>query len=196
MYLLSKIIARHRYTTTVAALLVLIILGFGYFSFNLFCATRRAQKERANTVQWASVEGAKGLALDRQVVFTFFLRAWHQESVKQSKWLYNLLAEGCKEKKAAKFLLDIRSLEIKEADFRRDLSEKYAWFADFIIGEYHYKNNDREKAVEAYRSSYTAIEQLVQRGQLGIDRLLVSRLMGRLDELNASDKRQIEKIEN
>ena len=192
IYLLRKIIARHRYTTTVAALLVLIMLGFGYFSFNLYCSTRRAQKERANTVQWATLEGTKGLAFDRQVVFTFFLQAWHQDSVKQAKWTNNLLAKGCKEKKAAEFLLDTRSLEMKESAFRRDLSGQYAWFADFIVGEYHYKNGERDKALKAYKSSYAAIEQLIQKGQFGIDRLLASRLMGRLDELNASDKKKVE----
>ena len=189
MYLLRKIISRHRYTTTVAALLVLIILGFGYFSFELYCTTRRAQKDRANTAQWASVEGAKKQSFTRQMLFTFFLRAWHEGKSNEAKAVADGLYEDSKEKKAAEFLLSPTSLAEKETDFRRALPDNYAWFADFIFGEYHYKNGDHQKALEAYQRGYKAIQQLKQRSQAGIDNNLFARqLVARLRELGVADK--------
>jgi serine/threonine protein kinase len=189
MYLLSKIIARHRYTTTVAALLALIILGFGYFSFYLYRSAKRAQKERANTVQWASVEGAKKASFTRQMLFTFFLRAWHEGKSSEAKVVADGLYEDSKEKKAAEFLLSPASLAEKEAGFRRALSDRYAWFSDFIVGEHHYKNGDRKKALEVYRRSYKAIQQLMQQEQPGIENSLFARqLAARLRELGVADK--------
>jgi serine/threonine protein kinase len=196
MYLLSKIIARHRYTTTVAALLVLIILGFGYFSFDFYCSAKRAQREQASTAQWASAEGAKKLSFTRQMLFTVFLRAWHEGKSSEAKAVADGLYEDSKEKKAAEFLLSPASLAEKKVGFRRALPDNYAWFADFIVGEYHYKNGDRQKALEAYRSGYKAIQQLIQQGQSGIGNSLFARqLVARLRELGVADK-QVEKTEN
>jgi serine/threonine protein kinase len=189
MYLMRKIISRHRYTTTVAGLLVLIILGFGYFSFDSYLTAKKAQQEQADRTQWASAEGAKKLSFTRQMLFTFFLRAWHEgqnsEAIAAAGGLYG----DSKEKMAAEFLLSPTSLAEKEAGFRRALSDKYAWFADFIVGEYHYKNGNREKALDAYRRGYTTIQQLMQQGQSGIDKSLFARqLTARLREFSAADK--------
>ncbi len=189
LYLLSKIIARHRYTTTVAALLVLIVLGFGYISFDLYCTMRRAQREQASTVQWASVEGAKKQSFTRQMLFTFFLRAWHEGKSSEAKAVADGLYEDSKEKMAAEFLLSPASIAEKEADFRRALPDNYAWFADFTVGEYHYKNGNRKKALDAYRLGYKSIQQLMQQGQPGIDKSLFARqLIARLRELDSAEK--------
>lgn len=188
LYLLRKIIARHRYTTTVAALLVLIIFGFAYFSFDLYMTTRKAKQDKTNTKQWASVEGIKNLMRERQWTFTFFLQAWHQGRTSQAKSISNILAKGCKEQKAAVFLLDPASLAEKETVFRQSLSDEYTWFADYIIGEYHYKNGDRKKALQAYQRSYDAIQELSQSNKLGVDKWLITQVLAKLDELNAADR--------
>lgn len=189
MYLLRKIISRHRYTTTVAVLLVLIILGFGFFSFNLYCQTQTAQKAQADTKQWASAEAAKKASFTRQMLFTFFLRAWSEGKNSEAKAVAEGLTEGSKEQMAAGFLLSPGSLAEREAGFRQALSDKYAWFADYIVGEYHYKNGDRDKALEVYRRGYKAIRQLIQQGQPGIEKSLFARqLVARLRELGAADK--------
>lgn len=189
LYLMRKIISRHRYTTTVAVLLVLIILGFGFFSFNLYCQTQTARKAQADTKQWASAEGAKGASYTRHMLFTYFLRAWHDGRSSRAKELAKGLYEGSKEKIAADFLLSPDSLAEKEAGFRRALSDKYAWFADYIVGEYHYKNGDRKKALEAYQSSYKFIRELIQQGQPGIEKsMFVKQITNRLLKLGAADK--------
>ncbi len=189
LYLMRKIISRHRYTTTVAVLLVLIILGFGFFSFNLYCQTQKAQQAQADTKQWASAEAAKTISYKRQMLFAYFLRAWHEGNNSEAKAAAGALTKGSKEQIAADFLLSPGSLAEKEAGFRRALSDGYAWFADYIVGEYHYKNGDRQKALEAYQRSYKFIRELIQQGQPGIEKsLFVKQLTNRLLKLGAADE--------
>jgi serine/threonine protein kinase len=188
LYLMRKIISRHRYTTTVAVLLVLIILGFGFFSFNLYCQTKTARKAQADTKQWASAEAAVHLIHIRQMLFTYFLGEWQKGRDSEAKQIAKLFVWDCTEKRAATFLLDPTPLADKEADFRRILSDEYAWLADFIIGEHHYKNGDRKKALEAYQRCYIAIRQLSKSNQRRVGNWLVKQLRERLNELNAADK--------
>ena len=189
MYLMRKIISRHRYTTTVVALLLLIMLGFGYFSFDSYLTAKEAQKESEATMGQFRAEAARNLAFTRQMLLTVFLRAWHEGKNSEAKAVADGLYEDSKEKRAAEFLLSPASLAEKEADFRRALSDKYTWFADFIVGEYHYKNGDRKDALDAYRRCYKAIQQLIQHGQSGIDKSIFARqLIARLRELDAADK--------
>lgn len=191
MYLLRKIIARHRYTSTVAALLVLIIFGFAYFSFDLYITTKEAQQGQDDTKQWASLETARSLRLTRQTLFTSFLGEWQQGRNNEAKAIANILFilfSDCKEKKAAEFLLSSASLAEKESDFRQTLSDEYVWLADFIVGEYHYKNGNRKKALETYQRSYTAIQQLPESNQRRVGVWLGRQLLARLHELGAADK--------
>jgi len=70
IYLLRKIIARHRYTSSVAGLLLLIIIGFTYFSFDLYITAKKA-KQKSDTIakRW-SKEAGRNLTLSRQLTFT------------------------------------------------------------------------------------------------------------------------------
>ena len=77
-YLLRKIIARHRYTSTVAALLLLIIIGFAYVSFDLYITAKKAQRDTEDYATQLTAETARRVALSRPFVFTFFLEAWRQ----------------------------------------------------------------------------------------------------------------------
>ncbi|NIP28159.1 MAG: protein kinase [Phycisphaerae bacterium] len=187
MYVLRKIMARHRYTTTVVVLLLLIILGFAYFSFNLYITTIRAERGRDDTKQWAYLEAASTLRRNRQTLFTAFLGEWQQgrdsEAKAIAKILYNLFRDS-KEKQAAQFLLNPSPLAEKESDFRRALTEEYAWLADFIVGEYHYREGSRKEALEAYQRSYGAIKQMPEDSRQRVGVWLVRQLMARLGDLD------------
>ncbi len=191
MYVLRKIIARHRYTTTVAVLLLLIILGFAYFSFNLYLSTRKAEQGQDDTKQWASLDAAKRRVITRQTLFTTFLGEWQQGRNNEAKVIAKILFNSfrdSKEKKAAEFLLSPTSLDEKEADFRRSLSDEYIWLADFIVGEYHYKNGNRKKALETYQRCYGAIRQMPESNQKHVGVWLARQLRARLGELGTADK--------
>lgn len=162
LYLLRKIIARHRYTSTVAALLMLIILGFAYTSTDLYLSQRKANKERETIAnEWAE-EARRVPTLYRRLIFGSFLRAWEDGNNREAANLYMQLLDDTKEKKAAGFLLNPNSLAEKEDDFRDSLSNDPTGFADFAVGEHHLRNGDNEGALKAYRNSYDTLLALRQ----------------------------------
>ncbi|UCG59438.1 MAG: protein kinase [Phycisphaerales bacterium] len=158
-YLLRKIIARHRYTSTVAALLLLIILGFAYVSFDMYMTARQAQKE-SNVIaeQWAK-EAARVPTLTRRMLFTGFLRAWHSGNNRDAVTKASQFISVSKERKAIQFLLSPDAVVEKEAGFRKSLADDYTGFADFVIGEHHLRDGDGKAALAAYQSSSEAIRQ-------------------------------------
>ena len=191
LYLLRKIIARHRYTSTVAALLLLIVLGFSLVSFDLYITAKKAQKELETTANDLTIEAKETLASFRRMTslcFTYILQAWRDGRNKDAFAMSRYLNDGSKEKKAAFFLLDPAPLAKKETDFVKALSGGYVWFADFIVAEHYLKDENRQRALEAYQRSYQAIEQLSQSSRSAGDRLLMDQVRARLYELNAADK--------
>jgi serine/threonine protein kinase len=187
-YLLRKIIARHRYTSTVAALLLLIIIGFAYVSFDLYITAKKAQRKAEDYATQLTAETARGIALSRPLVFNFFLEAWRQGRNQQAAFVFSFLSEGSREREAAKFLIDPDPVTEKEADFRHALSGDNSWFAEFIIGENHLKNGNRKEALEAYKRSYESVRQVSQGSGVGVDGLLVEQVKKRLEELDAVDE--------
>ena len=187
-YLLRKIIARHRYTSTVAALLLLIIIGFAYVSFDLYITAKKAQREAEDYATQLSAETTRRIALSRPFVFTFFLEAWRQGRNQQAIFVFSFLSEGSKEREAARFLINPNPVAEKEADFRQALSGDNSWFAEFIIGESHLRNGSRKEALEAYKRSYEAVRQASQGSGLGVGGLLVEQVKRRLEELDTVDE--------
>jgi hypothetical protein len=186
IYLLRKIIVRHRYASAVAALLLLIILSFAYVSFALYLSAEKArQKSEAIAQQWSS-EGAKLVSLSQQLMplaFTKFLQAWREGNNKQAYAIALYLGADSKEKKAASFLLDRRELAEKYDNFRKDFSGQDTWFVDFVLGEHYLKKGDKEKANEAYRRSYRALMRVAAENKSDIDKLLEEQIKSNLYEL-------------
>jgi len=139
VYLLRKIIARHRYTSTVVGLLLVIILSFAYVSLNLYVTAKKAQRESESLAKRWNAEATNNLMFARQVTFTLFLQAYRDGRSGEAKEIAGYFAKGSKEKMASEFLLDSKSLAEKESGFRRGLSDKSPWFVDFILGEHYLK---------------------------------------------------------
>jgi tetratricopeptide (TPR) repeat protein len=188
MYLLRKIIARHRYTSTVAALLLLIIIGFAYVSFDLYMTTKKAKQQTEDYARELAMQIARGRALERQSAFSMFLEAWRQNDVSRAGLVFGYMSKGSKEKKAARFLADSKPVADKESDFRRSISEENSWFAEFIIGESHLKNGNRKEALEAFKRSYESVSQSSRGDKSGADAWILEQLEQRLQDLSSADK--------
>ena len=202
LYLLRKIISRHRYSTTVAALLLLIILSFLSVSCFLYRTAENARQDASTTADKWAAEASKVLILSRQLTFLHFLKAWREGRYGFAGWTARFLTDGSKEKKGAAFLLDPNSLAKGDADFRKALLDENVWFADFILGEYYFKNGNHKEALEAYQRSYQAIRQLSgfedlqkdgqerspRSNQLDVYELLEMQVKARLYDLNVSEK--------
>jgi len=194
MYLLRKIIARHRYTSAVAALLLLIIIGFAYVSFDLYLTAKKAQRETEDYAGQLTNQIARSRALERGSAFTMFLDAWRQNNISRAGLVFGYMSEGSKEKKAARFLADPSPVADKESDFRRSISDEDNWFAEFIIGESHLKGGSRKEALEAFRRSYEAAGRSSQVDKLGADGWILEQLEKRLQDLNSADKSAEEEV--
>ena len=59
------------------------------------------------------------------------------------------------------------------------------WFADFVVGEFHLKNDYREQALQAYDRSNQAIQELSKGSAL--DSLLYAQVKARLYELRVAE---------
>lgn len=180
LYLLKKIVSRHRYTSTVAVLLLLIIISFSYISFYLYTRSKQARTDFENIGRQWSEESTRNLQISRQLNFMTFLDVWNSGETRQAKGIADFIASGSKEKIGAMFLLDLRPTSEKEVEFRKKLPKDSAWFADFIIGERYLKNGNQKKALEAYIQSYKEIRQMPQVNQSIFDKLLIYQVMSRL----------------
>ncbi|MFH1717284.1 MAG: serine/threonine-protein kinase, partial [Planctomycetota bacterium] len=194
-YLLRKIIARHRYASAVAALLLLIVIGFAYVSFDLYMTAEKARRESEVYARQLTAQTARNVALTRPFVFTFFMEAWRQNRNPQAALVFTYLSEGSKEQKAARFLFDARPVAEKEADLRLAVSAEESWFAEFIIGENHLKNGSLNEAREAYERSQETIRELRKRSGAAVPAWQVEQIEARLKELDLARKRTGENAE-
>jgi serine/threonine protein kinase len=183
IYVLRKLLARHRYATAVAGLLLVIILSASYTSFDQYTVAKKALKESQASLKRSMESERKSLSALRRLLFAGFLEAWHKGQKNEARKRVDYIGKGYKEEKAAHFLLDPRPLAEKEPEFRRLLSKDQTGFVDLVIGEHHLKDGNHEAALKAYQNSYKIL-----RGNPDVDMWIVRTLRARLDELTAGDE--------
>ena len=187
MYLLRKIIARHRYTSTVVALLAIIVIGFAWISFELFKRSEKALDESeklAKNYAQQAITSQKLLTAAKPLFFADFLQAWRdRQGQAERKALYFQAESRERERKAAFFLLSRSTSPETDSTFRKSFSDSETWFADFIIGERRLMDGDKDKALEAFQTSYQAIRQLPEDARTGFDELMIDYVKARLYDL-------------
>jgi predicted Ser/Thr protein kinase len=188
-YLLRKVMARHRHTSTVVGLLALIVVAFGYVSFDLLLAAQKTQRELEIVARQSAREAAANLAFARQTTLTFFLQAWQDRQTERAQAVAAFFRgeTGSREEKAIRFLFDERPLEQKVAEFRQGLNLEAPGFTDFIIGEHHLHDGNRLAAFEAYQCSWSTIQESAEDQSSRADRWLATHVKARLAELKSSD---------
>jgi serine/threonine protein kinase len=189
MYLLRKIVARHRYSASVAGLVLLIIVSFSYSSVYLHGQAREAQLEADSVAEQWSKESVRNLKTSQQLALLTFLRVWHEGDNERAQWIAGLLAPDSKEKQGADFLLDQRVLAVKEAAFWQRFPGEPEWFPDFIFGEEHVKNGNRQEAIEAFQRSHEAMSQSARDEEPVLDSLFKEHIKARLYDLAVAAKR-------
>ena len=152
LYLLRKLVARHRYTSTVAALVLVITAGFMAFSLQLSMRLRRANWELVEQNQQSLERTAEFAHLADTAVLGKFLEAWHKGDRSSATWFATPFAEGTRQAVAVRFLLDERPLSDKIDEFRKKLQKSEPGFMEFIIAEHCLKDGDRQQAAYFYRA--------------------------------------------
>ncbi|MBN2272275.1 MAG: protein kinase [Sedimentisphaerales bacterium] len=186
MYLLRKIIARHRYTSTVVALLAIIVIAFAWISFELFKQSERALDESKLIARDYAIQAqkyGKTTLGAKPLYFALFLKEWREGRIDNAKKMARYFQIGSTEDKAAIVLLADASSSEKEDRIHKSFSGERAWFADFIIGERRLMDGSRDEALEAFHSSYDRIRQLPQESRTSFDDLMIDFVKARLYDL-------------
>jgi len=194
LYVLRKIMARHRYTTTVVALLVAIVLGFGAISFELLKKSQKQGREKeaitANLRREAK-ESAQRYSVITPLLFTRFLQAWRDDRTVDAQWMGRYFGHESKDSsewKAAFFLLSGPPTPEKEQTFKNAFAPEHAWFPQFIIGEHYFKAGNKTKAFDAYHRGYQALENHPAQKRPDFDKLVIEQLKAKLYELRTEEK--------
>lgn len=155
IYLLRKIVARHRFTCTVGALLTVIVLGFLISYGTLWAQSGRMEREYQEKLHEAAARIHELESLAPITVFTvYFLPAWHSDNQSQRDRAAQYLtsSSGTRENAAVRFLLEgERPMAEKVAAFRGKWAEKEPFFTELVIAEVYLKDGSRAEAAKGYR---------------------------------------------
>ena len=191
LYVLRKLMTKHWYVTTVVGLLLVIMLGFGSISLNLYLraveAARRTD-ERNKALLSASSQREEEAAMTRRQVellarqnaTVWFLLAWHQGRTAEAQAISGSLKSGSRERAATLFLLDPRPLAEKEDEFRDAMGKAQPGFVEYIVGEHYLKDGIIPEAIVAFRHA----------AQHEADSWLAARAKARRDALKAPSSSQ------
>jgi serine/threonine protein kinase len=190
IYLLRKLLNKHRYTSIVVGLLLLIVLGFLYVSFDLYITASKAQRKSNAIAEESAAKTARNIALEQRVLelqwtFSHFLEVWDSGRLGQIPYIatYFKQTEGCeREYEAVFFWTDSRPLTEKVNEFRQKLEKSEPCFAEFVIAEYYLRKGSRAEAIKAYRKC------LLYDAHLEKDQWLAVRVKSRLYELNDENR--------
>ena len=151
IYLFRKFIVRHRTTSIIVGLLLVIIVATSFISLYFYNQARVALKESQSRQNAYKTQAKRNLTLVNQVAFASFLELWYDGKITRARDFAIYFNRRSPERMASLFLLDSRPLFEKEPDFREKLSEDNPGFWDFIMGEFHLKNKNKAAAIEAYK---------------------------------------------
>lgn len=157
IYLLKKIVRRHRYASASVALMIVIVMCFGCLSFWSALEARRtlAARQRLNTLGNQIVGAQQDLAAEvrtemQQHAFGWFLLAWHQHRSAEAEQIRTLFPASSPYVAAANFLLDQSPLAEKEVDLRKALGPDGRVLAQFVMGEHYLFHGQGGEALAAY----------------------------------------------
>lgn len=181
-YLLRKFIARHRTISIIVGLLLIIIVSTFFISLYSYSQMRGLLKDSKSREQAYQNQAIRDRTFRHQVTLDLFLERWHSGNLARAGETLIFFDPDSREGLAARFFLDRRPFDVKEADYQNKLSAEQASFWWFVVGEYHLKNGNKAAAIEAYRQCLDAEEESSE-----LDDWYINRARGRLNELSASD---------
>jgi serine/threonine protein kinase len=156
LYILKKLLLRHRYGTKVLGLLLLMLIGFSVIGSYLYWDKNQlylqSEKER---------EAYKHQIMDNEaffdkIAFAAFLEDWYADDSAKVKDALPYFGKQSRAGLGIRFLLDPRSFDEKKGELHGRLPEDNASFLAFVYAEYHVKNNDRSAAIEEYQKCLDA----------------------------------------
>jgi hypothetical protein len=153
VYVLRKLITRHRYVSSVVTLLLIIILGFSYTFFDLYRTAESARLKSEILRKQILAKTCVNENLEASFRFGAFLQAWQSGCQQEACTLAPYFLNNNRESHAVRFLMEDRPLAEKEKNFREKVGVGQASFVDFILGEYYLRQGLLAKAQMQYLQS-------------------------------------------
>lgn len=182
LYMLRKMIQKHRYAATVLALLAIIVFGYLSVVFQLYGRLRRSNTELNIAVDSLTTQLEQTTEIARLEVFDRLLDSWHRSDWQSVQNAASTFKGAFREDQAARLMAAQMAIPVplseKVAVFRDQLEPTEPAFFNFIIGEYYYKNGQESEATQAYRRCL-----FLYKPDLSEDRWLAVRARSRLYEL-------------
>ncbi|MBN2271401.1 MAG: serine/threonine protein kinase [Sedimentisphaerales bacterium] len=190
LYLLRKMINKHRYAASVLALLAIIVLGYATVVIQLYGRLRRSNIEQNIAIDSLHEQLSSYTDIVRLEVFGRLLDAWHRDDSQSVQYAASTFKGIFREDKAARLLAaqmtEQTPLEEKLAAFRKALEADEPAFLEFIIAEHYFKNDRKAEAQQAYRRCLA-----LHKPDIWEDRWLAVRARSRLFMLTAEDAQKI-----
>jgi len=186
IYLLRKIVSRHRYTTTVVGLLLVIIGGAAAFSLQLYHLLGNTRSELKKADERYDGLSMQVLQMTRDGAFLRFLEAWRQGDLNTARTMAALMTPESRAKKGAILLLRPEWAPGSDEDFRNSFGSDERWFADFVLAEKCVRDGKSEQARQLCRSSYQAMSRQSGNARGLSDKLFEGYIRTRLLEIALS----------
>jgi len=164
-YRVKKYLIKHKFTSTVVGLLVIILIAFSCTSFSLYLNETRARQNLELARYELGSQTSDLVAYGKARMFLAFLDSWHDENIDKTT-LYFM--DG-KEKLAVQYLTESGSSYEETNKYIKDTPFKDLWFTHFIIAEQMVKKKKYADAMSYYSRSIQMIHELSDRRQAGAD---------------------------
>jgi hypothetical protein len=181
LYLLHKVIVRHRYTSTVVLLLMLIVLGFLGVSLQLVVRLRQSNQELQGQREQLTTTIGDFTRDAQSIVFSQFLKCWHSDQLTQAALLSRAFGPRTREAEAIRFFEDDRPLAEKSPEFQNGPFKNEPCFWQFLLAEHYLKDGKRLEAAKAYQACLSDPKFVEE------DPWLITWVKGRLYELTQED---------
>jgi serine/threonine protein kinase len=169
LYVLRKLIVKHRYASAVMGLLALIVIGFSVFTAYLAFQLQEKTNEQEQTIQWLEQEVKNNETAARGQIFADVLYLWHTNQLSFAKFLSHkfLVDQKTREYLAIQILLgDTQSVTERVNSLRAQREEIGPCFTEYVIGEIYFREEMREQAIQAYQQCLNL--HLVQKHPLDV----------------------------
>jgi serine/threonine protein kinase len=163
IYLLTKIVRRHRAASATVALLIVIVLSFAYVSFYSYLQAAKAlqRQEQRDALGVNMLTQNEDLAGEvrreiQQQALGWFLLAYHQDRLSEAQTIEAYFSSGSPAQAACEFLLGDQSMNEREDAFRQALGPEGTAFVEFMRGEYYVNQGQMAAARRAYEAAQRA----------------------------------------
>lgn len=154
LYLLKKVITRHRYTSSVACLLAVIVLSFGAISYHLYQDKKAALVTVTATNEYLNGKAQEGLKASKEMTLARCLEAWQSDDKESFRFYAMAFAPDSLEGQIVQFLVDPNDPDDKQAKYLGSLTLEHQWLRELIMAEDYLSRDNPSLARQHFQASY------------------------------------------